>query len=232
MRTTKFNGFSETHRHATRSWHILPLRQNVVRPFYVCRNDRNVQFDGKQDRTTLKSLHFAIRRPSALRIKDEVAASLLHELPASCQAGRQRLRSWFTIDRYDIHEGRDCPAQAARTEEIVAGADQRKVAKAAPAGGHQHRTVGMTAVIAAKQEWRVRKMMPLFYCERTIPLEECSAKAFEAETACRGCLERVTEAGPATHSVKISNNLQSLNLWQELLRRMNSKPADSKKTVG
>src|SRR3984893_8782038 len=91
--------------------------------------------------------------------------------------------SWSTIDRYDIHQRRDCPAQAARAKEIVAGADQSKATKAAPARGHQDCTVGMTSVIAAKQKWCVRKMMPLLYREGTIPLEECPAKAFESETA-------------------------------------------------
>jgi hypothetical protein len=41
----------------------------------------------------------------------------------------------------------------------------------------------MTSVIAAKQEWCVRKMMSPLYHEGTIPLEEYPAKAFETQTA-------------------------------------------------
>ena len=70
-------------------------------------------------------------------------------------------------------------------KEIVAGADQRKAAKTAPARGHQDRTVGMTRVIAAKQKWFVGKMMSVLHGERTIPVEERPAKTLETQTADR-----------------------------------------------
>jgi hypothetical protein len=86
-----------------------------------------------------------------------------------------------------------------RVKEIVAGSDQSKAAKAAPTGGHQDRAVGMAGVIAAKQKWRIRKVMSLLYREGTIPLEECPAKAFEAQTAKRRRAESIVRAVPAIH---------------------------------
>src|ERR1700677_1432593 len=185
LQTCQVNGFSETHCYRTSAWHIVSLRENVVGTFYVCGNDRHAKFDGKQGRAALECLHLTVLRPSALGIKDEAASILLHELPTRGQAGRKRLSPWLTIDGYDIHQRRDRPAQASRAKEIVAGADQSKAAKAAPARRHQDRTVRMAGVIAAKQKGCVRKMMSLLYREGTIPLEERPAKAFETQTAWR-----------------------------------------------
>ena len=85
----------------------------------------------------------------------------------------------------DIHQRRHSPAQAARVKEIIAGADQGKVAKAASARRHQDCAVSMACVIAAEQKWPVWKMMSRLHRQRTIPLEERPAKTLETETAGR-----------------------------------------------
>lgn len=156
-----------------------------MRSFYVCRNDRDVKFNGKQGCPAFECLHLPVLGPSAFGIKDKAAAGLLHELPAGFKTGRKRFSSRAAIDGYDIHQRRDRPAHAAGAKEIVAGSDKSEAAKAAPARGHQDRTVGMTAVIAAKQKRAVRKMMALLHNEGAIPPEECTAKTLETQTAQR-----------------------------------------------
>jgi len=182
QRTRQLKRFSETHCHWTGSWHIVSFWQNVMRAFYVCGNDRHVKFGGKQGCTALECLHLTVLRSSALRIKDKTTAGLLHELLTSCQTSRKRPGSWVPIDRNDIHQRRDGPAQAARAKEIIAGADQSKTAKAPASSGHQGRAVGVTGMIAAEQKWSVRKKMSLLHSERTVPPEEGSTKTFETQT--------------------------------------------------
>lgn len=109
-------------------------------------------------------------------------------------------------------------------EEIVAGADQRKTAKAAPARGHQDRTIGMTRVIAAKQEWCVRKMMSPLDRQGTIPLEEGAAKLFETQTAERGCRESVVHTSPAIHLRQDTKQMMNLSLEQDEKHRQTMTP--------
>ena len=57
----------------------------------------------------------------------------------------------------------------------------------------------MTTVVAAKQKRGIRKMMPIFYREGAIALEECPAKTLEAQAAYRWRPESIILAVPAAH---------------------------------
>lgn len=84
-------------------------------------------------------------------------------------------------------------------KEIIAGPDQGKAAKAAPARSHQHGAISMAGVIAAQQKRSIRKMMPVLHRERTIHPEERPAETLETETARRRCPESVMRAVPSIH---------------------------------
>lgn len=69
----------------------------------------------------------------------------------------------------------------------------------------------MAAVVAAKQEWRVGKMMPVFYREGAIALEECPAKTLEAQAARSWRPESIILAIPVAHlrqDIKQMRNLK------------------------
>jgi hypothetical protein len=69
----------------------------------------------------------------------------------------------------------------------------------------------MAAVVAAKQKWRVGKMMPVLYREGAIAFEECPAKTLKAQAACSGRPESIILAIPVAHLRQDIKQMRNLN---------------------